>query len=832
MPCIPSHRHTLVTLLLPLSVLLSSCTALRYLSYRIAPDYPPERGQQTYDLPGLTHPAEILLDAWGVPHIRAEDEVDLARATGFAHGRARFFQMDMLRRVGQGRLSELVGEQPFRGGTTVEMDRSMRGWGLWAGAKADVAGLDPRTRALLEAYADGVNAALAQWTPIEYRLLGVTPEPWTPVDSFTVGRLTSWTITHNWHQELSRLLLALHVGIDRASLLYPHDPWEGGTTLPADDETHPLPPAVAEALRPLFPERPPRPEAARLAQADLPAYLGPRTGASNAWVVGGASSRSGAPLLANDPHLALLSPAFLVQMHIAAPGLDAIGVTIPGLPYVLAGHNGKVAWGMTAATADVVDLVVEKTDPAHPGQVLGPDGRWHPIETHRETVLVRAGRHLEARSFELRRTPNGPVVQDLYPGLLPEWAPLIAIRWHVGEVGRALPALREANRAGDLETFFAAIARISSPINVWTAADSNGRIGVQVNGQVPLRPGYRGTFPVPGWLPEFRWQGLASADAMPRGSGGPRDLFAHANNLLRPPGASRLLLHVDSSSSYRYDRIRAVLEASAPHDVERFRRLQTDVVSLRARRLLPAVLEDLTGTQLPSEAQRQAVKLLEGWDGVARADSAAAAIFFVLYREAAFLALRDEVDDRALAFLLAQRYVTNPIDLWFLDPAHPAWDDRRTPKVERRAEILREALARAVAWLEARQGDDPAKWAWGRAHENHIRHLFGTQPALASFFNLPPRPAPGGFDTVWKSMYDLSHPEHPYWPTAGPSSRHIVDLADPSHAWWISQSGASGWPGSPHYADQYERWQAGTLVPMVSSWPELERSAVGRIRLE
>jgi len=808
-----------------LLLLLPSCATGSYLWYSIAPDYP-EAEDDTFMMAGLSAPVTVYLDDLGVAHIDATNDEDLYRAFGFIHGRDRYFQMDMMRRVAQGRVSELVGEQPFFGKTTVDFDRSMAGWGIGEAADVDTATLGEARRKLTAAYAEGVNQALEEWLPIEYRLLGVDPEPWTPNDSFALGRLQAWSVSHNWNQEASRLVLALHGGAERAEAIYPGEPWVGPTTLPADADESSLPPSVAPELSELFVEHPP-PATIDGAQhlGGLPAL----DGASNGWVVGGDSSRSGKPVIANDPHLSLTLPALMAQVHLRAPGLDVIGVAIPGVPMVLAGHNQRVAWTTTSAVGDVIDLFVEKPADA-PGHVLGPDGPY-PLEEREVVVRVRDGSDIEERHFTIRHSRHGPLFNDMYPGVLPEWAPAVAVQWASGRSADSLEALDGAIRAPTAEACADAMAGMSSPVVVWITADVDGDLALVVNGKLPVRNHHRGTFPAPGWLAQYDWDGLVEGSTSLRGAGGAADRFVHANNLVRQPTASRARLNVDAGPSYRYERIDRLLADSTEHDLESFRAIQNDLYVLRGERLAPHLLADLEALADPTLTETTARELLAAWDFGATPDSAATAIFFATYREAATMALEDETDAAGTAFLMAQRYTTNVIDLWLAQSEHVVWDDRRTPATEGRADVVRPAFRRAVAWLVRELGAEPTAWRWGDLRPYQIKHSFGSKEALAELFNLPERSAGGGPDSVWKAHFDFGNAAHPFKPVAGPVIRTVVDLGDIEHGLWISSAGASGWPGSPHYGDQYEAWARGELLPMVSNWGEIRVNAAAVLTL-
>jgi penicillin G amidase len=823
-------RHTparALSLVLAALTLLA-CSAGSYVWYRVAPDYPAYE-DAARPLPGLEAPAHVRFDQAGVPHIQAESELDLMRAVGFAQARDRFFAMDMMRRFARGRLSELVGDRPMVLGSTVRIDVSMRGWGFDRAADAATDKLDVETRALLEAYTAGVNAGVAAFEPVEYRLLGVTPEPWRVADTFALGLLNAWSVTHNWHQESTRLVLALSVGWERAAAIYDNEPWAGGESLPPGAEAHELKPAVAPELKDLFPARPYAPLDERAeTSAGLSRVATWTAGASNAWVVGGARSASGKPLLANDPHLTHLLPSILYQQHLTCPGLDVIGVTMAGLPYVLAGHNERVAWGMTSTVGDAIDLYVELTDPDDPDLVLGADGEWHALVRDEVVIRVRDGGDYDERRAIIRRSPRGPLLNDLYPDLLPAGAPPVSIRWDRDGAERAIPGLRAANKADSVGALKQALGALITPVQTWTAADVDGQVALFASGRVPIRAAHRGTFPAPGWKPEYEWQGWVSPEAMPAGVGSGDQVYAHGNNLMIDPRTVTHPTNVDSAPSYRADRILERIAEQPRHTAESFAAIQTDVVLVRARRLAPAMIEVLEAVEGWSPIERQALDLLAAWDHEARVDAGAAAVFFQLYREAELLALADELSPRGLKFLLSQRYSTNVADGWFLSEDHVVWDHRGTEAREARSDILPMAFRLAVAALITAQGDTPAAWRWGALHDMELKHAFGGK---LSAFNLPQVEVPGGQESVWKSYFDMGHPETPFRAIAGPSMRMVVDLADIHHARWVIETGASGWPRSPHYGDQHPLWLKGELLPMVSLPEEVEAAAQATLTL-
>ncbi len=811
--------------LLALALLFPGCAATSLLGYKLAPDFPDDGAKESLALNGLQAKVTVLFDAQGVPHVEAQNLLDLARASGFVQGRARFFQMDLMRRLARGRVSEIVGEQPLAAATTVEYDKAMRGWRIEARATKSYQLLDAEQKALAVAFSEGVNAAVAKWKPLEYRLVGIEPEPWRPEDCLAVGLLNVWSITHNYQQEATRLILAMSVGVDRMNAIYPADPLAGGRTVATTGAPLPLPPNVVSELDGLFPMK--------LASVD-PALIGratidvlPVAGASNSWAVNGERTVSGKPMVANDPHLSHLVPGILVQLHLKAPGLDVIGVTVPGFPWVLGGHNANVAWGMTSTMTDVVDLVIEKEDPARPGFVLHEGGACA-LTTREEIIRVREGSEFLEKKLPLRETCNGPLYNDLHPELFPPGSPLVAIRWRVDGVERSFAVILELDRATSVEDVGRIVAKLPSTWNTWTVGDASGHIASFPSGDVPLRPNHRGTFPVPGWVGKYEWTDFASGERMPHVIDPVDGVVAHANNLMADPASPDFVrIQVDSAPPFRVERIVALAKATPKHDLASFKRMLVDTYSLRAKAVVPRMLESLGDGAGFSKNEQAALALLRAWDFDAKSDRPEAAIFFTTYQRAVIAAISDELPAPAVKFFLGQRYSTNTSDLWFERDDHPVWDDRTTPAVETRRDVVRAAFTQAVGSL----GEDVASWRWGTLHWHRPMHAFGARGVLDSLVNLPKMEAAGELDSIWKTHFDFGNAAAPFKVVAGPVLRSVVDMADPKRAWWVVDTGASGWPGSPHYGDQYEAWRTGELVPMLMDFEALRSGVHGALTL-
>lgn len=808
---------------------MMACAPLNeFVKYASEPNYP-KYENDALNLPGLKEPVLVYYDKGGVPHIEARDQKDLMRAIGFVQSRDRFFAMDAMRRIARGCMSEIVGERDMLESSTIEFDLSMRGWGMEEAAVDDVERLDTEERELMDAYVAGVNYALEIIVPMEYRMLQISPEPWRIEDSFVLGRLIAWSVTHNFHQETARFLLAWSLGLERAEAIYGNDFWHGGFSLPDGESTRTLPPALADELKAMLTEAhfdptpavDPAQAVSRLA-ADAGVLL---TGASNSWVVGGDLSVSGAPILANDPHMTHFLPSLFYLQHIKAGELDVIGATVAGLPYILMGHNQYAAWAGTSTVGDAVDLYVEKQNPDNPEQYLTPEG-WRDFEKKQVRITVfKEGRYFE-QVFVIRKTRHGPLMNDMYPDLFQPGTPLLALHWPVENMHDSFKMLRQANMAHNVKELRLNLAGIPSPMQNWSIADTQGGIAHFISGRAPLRTKHLGTFPVPGWVDTYDFTGFLPAEKMPFAEAA-EGFFANANNLSVNPEHADAYLQIDSAPSYRYDRIVQLIGEQKTHDWHSMARMQVDQKSLRAESIVPLMTQDIERLDAATlrNRERKSLDLLKKWNYEARVDSPAAAIFFMTYREAVIEALRDEVPESTYAFIMSQRYSTNVADLWFRDAKNPVWDDRRTAAVETRADVIVSAFKHAVKELKRQQPGKPMRWKWGELHDMQLKHFFGGNPAMAVIANIPRIQVGGELDTIWKSHFDMGHPLHPFRAVAGPAYRMIVDLGDIEHAHWILDTGESGWPLSPHYDDHFELWKEGRYLPMTSDWSEIRNDS-------
>ena len=762
-------------------------------------------------LAGLDAPVEILRDAYGIPHIYARSADDAYFALGFVHAQDRLWQMEMNRRVASGRLAELLGPK------ALDADRFLRTLGTRRAAEANLKNLDPATRKTLEAYAAGVNAFLATdpVLPPEFWILRDQPEPWTPVDSIAWTKMLAWDLGGNWKNELLRMSLARTLSNERIAEFLPPYPGDGQPKLP---DLHALYAGLGgDAARLAV-------DTGRVARL-LPSWQAAGVGSNN-WVVSGAHSASGKPLLANDPHLGLSAPSVWYFAQLNAPGLDVIGATLPGLPGVVLGRNARIAWGFTNTGPDVQDLYIEKL--AGEDQYLTPEGP-RPFQRLEETIKVRGE---PDQKLTVRITRHGPVVSEVLRaarGLAPHGY-VLAFAWTaLAEDDASIRAALKYGRGRDWNDFIDAARDVTAPQQNAVYADVDGNIGFIAAGRVPLRRpdnDLMGLAPAPGWLAKYDWAGTIPFDQLPRSYNPANGVIVTANNKTVPPGYKYWITR-GWQPPYRVDRITELLSALPRHTVSSFARIQSDVLSLPARAMLPHLL----ATQARTPEAKQALALLAHWDGTMSAERPEPLIFIAWWRELTRALYADELGDAFLPnWLPRARFV---IDVLENKGGAARWcDDVRTPATETCGEILAASLDAALADLRRRYGADIASWRWGVAHEAlHEHRPLGRVPLLARWFDITV-PSPGGPYTVNVGRNQFFNDEQPYANRHAPSLRAIYDLAAPEASLYIHSGGQSGNPLSPQYRAFTAAWARGEYIPMIAERARLEAAGVQRLTLQ
>jgi penicillin amidase len=819
-------RRFVVVLSLVLSAVLVGLSVLAFVTVRRS--FPDTSGEVRIDT--LRGDVTVKRDGMGIPQIYADTSEDLFFAQGYVHAQDRFYEMDFRRHVTAGRLSELVGD------AGLETDKFVRTLGWRRVAQEELKLLDAGTRRLLEAYSRGVNSYITGKSgselSLEYTVLSLTgpdyrPEAWTPVDSLAWVKAMAWDLRSNMGDEISRVLATGKLSVEEVEQLYPDYP-TGHKTIVGKDGTV----VDGEFAQEGEPEPAPAPDAAVLdsmaslgtAQrgADaLPTLLGTGDGiGSNSWVVSGERTETGKPLLANDPHLAPSMPGIWYQVGLHCRAItdecreDVAGFSFSGLPGVVVGHNKRVAWGVTTMYADVADLYLEKVT----GDTYEYDGKAVPLETRTERFEVAGGK---AEEITVRSTRHGPILSDLDEDIAdvgtgtsptaPRGTYEVALRWTALTPEPTIKAVFALGRAHDWDSFRDAAELFTVPSQNLVYADVDGNIGYQSPGTIPVRGKGDGRWPVPGWDPDYEWDGAIAFDELPSVLNPDEGFIVTANNKVIGDQYPHLL-GADTAAGYRSERIREMLREEDEVSVADMTRIQTDARSANAAQLVPHLL----AVPLASSYHRQGQDTLRDWDLRQTPDSAGAAYFNVVWRNLLALTFHDELpsgqwpDGGERWFSIVGRMLETPTSHW--------WDDVTTSgRTETRDDILGEAMRRARDELTMRQSRDPADWSWGRLHEMElVNQTLGDTGigVIDAIFNRGGYEVGGGNGLVDATSWDAAEG---YGVTAVPSMRMVVDLDDLDASRWIQLTGASGHAFHPHYVDQTKLWAKGETLPWAFS---------------
>ncbi len=760
---------------------------------------------------GPSAPITVRRDAWGVPHIDAQSDFDAVFALGFCHGQDRGGQLELLWRVGRGRLAEWVGPPGL------SADRMSRRIGFRRSGEQQLPVLSAEVRSAMDAYSQGVNAGRTTGLsakPHEFAILGGEPSAWDAADVLAVLKLQSFLLPSNWDVELARLRI---LRTDGAEALLALDPVLVGNPVSA------LETGFLEPRETRFPRQKPGFD---LLAADLAAIQNflPRGGGSNNWTIAGSRTTSGKPLLASDPHLAPNAPGPWHLAHIHTPDWSATGAAMVGTPGFAIGHNGFAAWGITAGLTDSTDLFIE-TLGADGRSVREADGSFTPCELLREVIRVKGRADVVE---DVLVTPRGPVVTPLFTDLKTQPREAIALRavWldplplegFLGVVrSRSFDAFRHCFRAWPV-----------LPLNV-LYADVEGTIGWQLIGQLPVRKGGNGLLPRPAHLPDSGWEKeLVPFEAMPFQVNPPAGLIATANQT--PASNGSAFLGLDFIDAYRARTIADEIAKRPKWDVAACAELQISTRSMPWEELRDIVL-----AFAPTDPQaREALDMLRAWDGFVSIDSPAAAVFelFVaamcvrLAKAMAPNSWAAALGDAGLGAaghnLFADRRVEHFVKLMREQPAgwfQTSW-----------GEVVAEVLGGIVRKLRKNVGPSAPYWAWGHLRTLRLEHhLFGKHWLFGRAFNLGPVPCGGDQNTISQAG---TRPIHPTDFTHNMANlRTVFDLADLSKSAFVLCGGQSGNPCSPHHADQLPLWQSGETIAIPWKQEDVIRAAKATLRL-
>jgi penicillin amidase len=774
----------------------------------------PQRSGKLH-LQGLHEPIKIITDHYGIPHIYAHNEDDLYFAQGYIHAQERLWQMEMNRRLGAGRLAEIVGP------LALETDRFCRRLGLHRAADAATKQLSAHTCRILEAYVNGINTFIQtnpHKLPVEFTLLHIKAEPWRIRDVLQWGKIQGWSLSGNWETELVRARLVAKLGPEKAAQLEP-----------GYDPKHPLIMPSGVAYQGI--------NLGMLEQYENIKELsgfGP-LGGSNNWVIDGTMTASGLPLLCNDPHLGQHAPSIYFECHLIAGDINVTGASFPGGPGIVIGHNQHIAWGITNAISDVGDLYIEKFNPDNPHQYEF-QGQWENAQVLREEIRVKG--QDDPIIEEVLITRHGPILTSFAHNGQQEKDLPLAIRWTGLEQHNIAEAVQKINIAKNWEEFRDGLRHWDVPAQNFVYADRQGNIGYVMAGAIPIRARGQALVPSPGWSGEYEWTGLIPFEELPQTYNPEQHFIITANNRVVDDDYPYYITH-EWLNGYRAQRIHDILTSKTTFTIEDMITLQADQYSLPATEIVPHILKLTPKNPLQQAAQ----EILRTWDYIMTPSSIGATLYTVFLRKLAHLIFDLAIgDDTTLSsqymgtgttiFSIMNGYAgrSTPLlirllkeqdDNWFADSIFTNGPKTWQVALERTFEATLDELSEQL-------GSNILRWQYGAIHKMRCVHPLGMIKPLEKFFNRGPYPIGGDIDTVNVAASADNAPEEVL---SVPAYRQIVDLSNLENSRAIHMPGQSGHPASKHFDDFISLWRENNYHPVYFDADTIETAAAAVLHL-
>ena len=767
---------------------------LRHISHRAIPDYNAE-----VFIDGLNGKAEVLRDSFGIPHIYADNPEDLYRVTGYVMAQDRMWQMDLLRRVASGRLSEMFGED------MVGADQLFRALRIEEKSKLILTRSEPEIKACIDAFSEGVNQYLednAKKLPFEFAVLGYKPDPWKPIHSVNLIGYMSWSSSSAWGNEPALYKIARMVDSARIQELIPD----------------------ISIQEPMFPdfmiEGELHPELDLLSHSRVIDDLGIEvfTG-SNSWVVSGEHSFNGVPIVSNDMHLQIdLAPGVFYQMHQVIPGeLNVSGVVLPGTPFVNVGHNDSIAWGMTYVAVDDIDFYLETINPSDTNQYLY-NGEWLDMELREEIIWIKGG---ESETRINRFTHRGPVISS-FKGIGDK---VISMRWTGNEYSNEIKTAYLIDRADNIYDFREALRSWTTISTNCVCGDAAGNIAMFVASGIPIRQGNRALV-IPGDSSKYDWGGFIPFEHLPHGINPTDGILVSANNRSAGPGYPYHISHWFSLPN-RYNRIKEMISEKEVFTIDDMMQMQSDQNSYWARKVMrvcrPVLLNaDLRGTSLA------AFDRIHNWDGTMGMEGIESTLFETFYSMLKKSVFKDELGDEYPSGLSGMGASVRGVMDRIMEGQELAWCDdiNTTDTTESFEDLIVPAWNSAINWLEENHGEDMESWVWGDLHTVSLEHPLAAVNILNKIFTLERGPyrIGGANHTVCPYSYTgLS-----FKATSGASQRHVYNLLSPDNSRIIAPSGVSGIPASEFYCNQTDMYVQNKYIDESFSREKVEKNAVYR----
>jgi penicillin amidase len=765
---------------------------------------------------GLQHPVAVERDQWGVPSISATTMHDLLFAQGYVTAQDRLFQMELDRRITQGRLAELFGTGADD--QLLDTDMLLRTLSIYRAIEVQLKHVNPQTRTALQVYTDGVNAFISTHTqalPLEFRLLGITPAPWTLADSVAVTANIVLALDSTWYTKYTRALVEAKVGPQTTEQLFPSYPAQNPTLLPSM-AAQAAPASVTSVVQAMSTIG----QHSNMSDLDgavatLHTLLGNVNGSlgSNSWVVDGSRTTTGKPLLANDPHLDIQMPATWYEIALHCGQFNVIGASLPGAPGVIIGHNSAIAWGITSVNADTTDLYTETLDTLHhPGEYLY-NHQWYPLSVRQEVIFVRG----QSRPvvITVTSTRHGPLLNSVV-GDLKDVMP-IALKWTLLQPEYQLSNFLQLDAASNWPQFQEALTTFSMCLN-FVYADVQGNIGYQMSGLLPIRENANHVLPVNGADSHYEWHGYVPQQRLPTLFNPASHEIVVANNQIVPQNSS-LYVTAYWDQGYRARRITDLLAEHTLLSRADFAHIQADVYSIPAALLTPYLIA--AGRSSHDANVAMATNLLQHWNDKVTSDSVAASIYEVttsiLLRQ-----IGEGLLGKSLYNLYQENTDTTDLLTFLINamqyPQASIFGSRQSSAAAGRDALIRAALSTAVHQLQIQYSINPQQWQWGHLHQARFLHPLADVGPLSLIFGTPSLQRPGDDTTIDIGGNDGAAADPPiYSQMTVASMREIIDLAHFDDSLWVITTGESGQPLSLHYDDLNLLWNQDEYQQMIFS---------------
>lgn len=748
---------------------------------------------------------EVYRDSFAVPYILAKSDEDAAFALGYLHAQERLFTMDMIRRAGEGRLAEILGEK------AIPFDKMFRTVGIKRNIEKNLNKYDPSVMKILQAYSNGINEYLKERKgnyAIEFDVLGYEPEPWKPIHSLIVIKMMAWELNISWWTDLSFAELIQKLGKEKVLEILPDYP-ENAPTIIADNFKY-LPTinsTLAETDK---------------AFRQMMGWTGTHIGSNN-WVVNKNKSVTGKPIIANDPHLAFSAPGKWYSAVIKSPGWNAAGVTLPGVPGIVIGKGNNISWVLTNVMNDDADFYVEKIDSSKTKYFI--DGQWQSLKIIKDTIKVKDAKD---EIFIIKETHRGPIISDIHPFKFiynkdDANVPPISMRWSGNEFSDEMLAFYKLNKASNWADFRGAVKYFGIPGQNFVYADSQGNIGYIMGARIPIRKSNNPTLVFDGTTSENDWKGFVPTDEIPSILNPPENFIASANN----KAIKNFKYHISNlwEPSSRIDRIRELLTSKQKLSVIDFKKFQMDQVSPYARTITQYILNAFEGVKVKDKNLSTSLDLLSKWDFELNKYSQTPAIYSVFLKYLLKNIYYDEMGDDLFNRFVFLANVPYRSLLQILERPESDWfDDVKTNRKETRDEIVRKSLADALTYLEEKLGKDLTYWQWGKMHKVTFKHAFsGNFSLLDKYINIGPFEIGGDGTTIDNTEYPFAASIEEYSMfrhdefdnVLGPSMRFVYDFSNPDEFYLIITTGQSGNVMSDNYRDQTPYWLDGKYMKIM-----------------